>query len=610
MNQKYEVLSRYFGYSSFRNGQEALIDAQMTGRDVFGIMPTGGGKSLCYQIPALMMDGVTLVVSPLISLMKDQVMALKNSGISAAYINSSLTQEQIHLVYRNMIYGQYKIIYVAPERLLAEGFLKAIGSIKIAMLAVDEAHCISQWGQDFRPSYLRIAGFLRLLPYRPVVSAFTATATSAVREDVIRLLGLRDPYVVVTGFDRPNLRFEVIKPKNKPKTLCSLLNTRKGKCGIVYCSTRKDVEKVCDLLQKNGYSATRYHAGLSDDERRNNQDDFVYDRRNIMVATNAFGMGINKSNVSFVIHYNMPQSLEAYYQEAGRAGRDGSPADCVLLYSAGDIQTAKFLIQNPSENEMMSDDERRYVQERDLKRLEKMITYCKTPDCLRGYILDYFGQMHPKNCENCSNCDSEIQKTDITIPAQMILSCIQQIYRKLGYYIGTTLVVRTLHGSAEKRVMALNLNELPAYGLMSNTPRSDIRAMMEALESQGYLQMNSEHGSVYPTEKAREILFEQGSVHMRTSKTVEPVKKDTRALQPNSDLLMVLKNLRLRLAKEEKVPAYIIFSNATLEDMAAKAPQTMAAFLMVNGVGQYKAEQYGEAFLSEINRYLEGENND
>lgn len=607
MDQKYELLSKYFGYSTFRNGQEALIDAQMTGSDVFGIMPTGGGKSLCYQIPAIMMDGVTLVVSPLISLMKDQVMALKNSGISAAYINSSLTQEQIHLVYRNMIYGQYKIIYVAPERLLAEGFLKAIGSIKISMLAVDEAHCISQWGQDFRPSYLRIAGFLRLLPYRPVVSAFTATATSVVQEDVVRLLGLRDPYVVVTGFDRPNLRFEVIKPKNKPKTLCSLLDARKGKCGIVYCSTRKDVEKVCYLLQEHGFSATRYHAGLSDDERRNNQDDFVYDRCNIMVATNAFGMGINKSNVSFVIHYNIPQSMEAYYQEAGRAGRDGSPADCVLLYSAGDIQTAKFLIQHPSENEMLSDDERRYVQERDLKRLDKMIAYCKTTDCLRGYILDYFGQMHPKTCENCSNCDSEILKTDITIPAQMILSCIQQIYRKLGYYIGITLVIRTLHGSAEKRVMALNLNELPAYGLMSNMPRSDIRAMVEALESQGYLQISSEHGSVYPTEKAREILFEQGSVYMHTSKTVEPVKKDTRSLQPDSDLLMVLKNLRLRLAKEAKVPAYIIFSNATLEDIAAKAPQTTDAFLKVNGVGQYKAEQYGEAFLSEINRYLEGE---
>lgn len=610
MDQKYEVLSKYFGYSSFRNGQELLIDKQLAGRDVFGVMPTGGGKSLCYQIPALMMDGITLVVSPLISLMKDQVMALKNSGIAAAYINSSLTQEQIHLVYRNMIYGQYKIIYIAPERLLTEGFLKAIAGIKISMLAVDEAHCISQWGQDFRPSYLRIVGFLRLLSYRPVVSAFTATATAEVQKDVIRLLGLQDPYVMVTGFDRPNLRFEVLKPKNKPKTLCDLLEARKGKCGIVYCSTRKDVEKVCDLLQNNKFFATRYHAGLSDDERRNNQDDFVYDRCNIMVATNAFGMGINKSNVSFVIHYNMPQSIEAYYQEAGRAGRDGSPADCILLYSAGDIQTAKFLIQHPNENDLLSNDEQCRIMERDLKRLDKMISYCRTSNCLRGFILDYFGEIHKKTCGNCSNCDTEMIEKDITVHAQMILSCVQQIYRKLGYYVGSTLVVRTLCGSSEKRIIALNLNELSAYGMMSGISRTDIRAMVEALESQGYLQTESKHGIIFPTEKARGVLFEHDSVYMSIPAATEPIKKDFHNTQVDDDLLTVLKALRLRLAKEAKVPAYIIFSNATLQDMATKAPQTMDAFLRVNGVGQYKAEQYGEEFLSEINRYLEGENND
>ena len=610
MNLKHDVLRKYFGYCSFRNGQEELIDAQLAGRDAFGIMPTGGGKSLCYQIPALLMDGITLVVSPLISLMKDQVMALKNIGIAAAYINSSLTQEQIHLVYRNISYGQYKIIYIAPERLLTEGFLRAIGSIRISMLAVDEAHCISQWGQDFRPSYLRIAGFLRLLPYRPVVSAFTATATSEVQKDVIRLLALQDPCVVVTGFDRPNLRFEVIKPKNKPDALCRLLEARKDKCGIVYCSTRKDVEKVCGLLQKNKFSATRYHAGLDDDERRDNQDDFVYDRRNIMVATNAFGMGINKSNVSFVIHYNMPQSIEAYYQEAGRAGRDGSSADCILLYSAGDIQTAKFLIQHPSNNGLLTNDEQQHVQERDLQRLEQMISYCKTPNCLRGYILDYFGEKHQKTCKNCSSCDSEREEKDITIPSQIILSCMQQIYRKLGYYIGATLVIRTLHGSAEKRVIALGLNELPCYGVMANTPRTDIRGIMDALESQGYVQTNSEHGSIFPTEKAQKILFEHDSAYMRVPRISKPIKKEVRTVHPDNDLLTVLKSFRLRLAKEANVPAYIIFSNATLQDMATKAPRTMNAFLNVNGVGQYKAEQYGEAFLSEINRYLEGENND
>ena len=605
MDQKYAVLSKYFGYDAFRNGQEQLIDAQLSGRDVFGIMPTGGGKSLCYQVPALMMNGITLVVSPLISLMKDQVMALKNSGVAAAYINSSLTPEQIRLVYRNMTYGRYKIIYIAPERLLTEGFLAAIKSIRIAMLAVDEAHCISQWGQDFRPSYLRIADFLRALPCRPVVSAFTATATDQVREDVVRLLELQDPCVVVTGFDRPNLRFEVLKPKKKPDTLCSLLKTRRAKCGIVYCSTRKDVEKVCTLLQESGFSATRYHAGLSDGERRNNQDDFVYDRCSIMVATNAFGMGINKSNVNFVIHYNMPQSMEAYYQEAGRAGRDGSPAECILMYCAGDVQTAKYLILHSGENDVLSEDEQQLVQQRDLKRLDRMVGYCKTPDCLRGYILGYFGEKHEPVCGNCGNCNAEMVVTDITVEARLILSCIQQIHRKLGYYVGTSLVVRALHGSSEKRVQALKLNELPAYGVLSNTSRTDIRAVMEALESRGYLRTNPEYGSICPTEKAHGVLYEDDRVHMRTTVKPETAPKEPVPHQPDNDLLATLKSLRWRLAKEAGVPAYIIFTNATLQDMATKAPRNMEAFLSVNGVGRYKAEQYGEIFLAEINRYFE-----
>ena len=537
-------------------------------------------------------------------------MALKNSGISAAYINSSLTQEQVRRVYHNMSYGQYKIIYVAPERLLTEGFLKAISHIRISILAVDEAHCISQWGQDFRPSYLRIFDFLRLLPYRPVVSAFTATATTEVQKDVARLLGLQDPHVVVTGFDRPNLRFEVLKPQAKQKALWHILETRKNKCGIIYCSTRKDVEKVCDLLQLNNFSATRYHAGLSDDERKKNQDDFVYDRCNIMVATNAFGMGINKSNVSFVIHYNMPQSVEAYYQEAGRAGRDGSPADCILLYSASDIQTAKFLIQHANENDILSVEEKEHVQMRDFNRLDRMISYCKTTKCLRGFILDYFGENHRKICGNCSNCDMDVEQKDISIHAQKILSCIQQIYVKLGYYIGATLVVRTLRGSADKRIMDLGLNELSTYGSMSDISRTEIRAMIEALENQGYLRSMPEHGSLLLSENARGILLEHNAVYMRTPKTTDPIKVESSNLYTNTNLLAVLKDLRLRIAKEARVPAYIIFSNATLQDMAIKAPQTIDAFLKVNGVGQYKAEQYGEAFLSEINRYLKGESND
>lgn len=610
MEEKYEILKKHFGYISFRSGQEELIDAQLSGRDTFGIMPTGGGKSLCYQIPALLMDGITLVVSPLISLMKDQVMALKSSGIAAAYINSSLRAEQIRLVYRNMELGKYKIIYIAPERLLTENFLQSINKVKVSMLTVDEAHCISQWGQDFRPSYLRIAGFLKLLPYRPVVSAFTATATSNVREDIIRLLGLQNAKIIVTGFDRPNLRFEVLKPTSKPATLLDYVSTRKDKCGIIYCSTRREVEKVCQQLQDHGFSATRYHAGLDDEERRINQDDFVYDRCNFMVATNAFGMGINKSNVSFVIHYNMPQSIEAYYQEAGRAGRDGSPADCILFYSVSDIQTAKFLIQHPNENDMLSATEQEKVMERDLVRLDQMISYCKTDSCLRGCILDYFGQSHPEKCQNCGNCNIDIAKVDITQHAKIIISSILEVHQALGYYIGLTSIVRLLRGSSDKRIMDLKLNELSSYGLLQHIPRSDIRAMIDTLERQGFLHLPSAYGSIYPTEKAHEVLLGKKNIEMNTQSTAILAPKINNMQHFDSGLLSVLKDLRLRLSREANVPAYVIFSNATLQDMAEKAPRTIDEFLRVNGVGQYKAEQYGKAFLTEINRYMGGDNRD
>ena len=348
---KKELLQRVFGYNEFRPGQEELINGILSGRDVFGIMPTGGGKSMCYQIPALMLPGITLVISPLISLMRDQVMALKAAGVPAAYINSTLNGAQVQAVYRNLLAGQYKIVYVAPERLDYAGFGSIAERLPISFLAVDEAHCISQWGQDFRPSYLRIVNFIESLPRRPVVGAFTATATKQVREDVERILQLRSPVRAVTGFDRPNLYFEVIHPELKDRELKRILSAKRGKSGIIYCSTRKKVETVCENLQDQGYAATRYHAGLEEAERTANQEDFLYDRKNIMVATNAFGMGIDKSNVSFVIHYNMPKSIEAYYQEAGRAGRDGAEADCILLYNSSDITTARFLINNGSENE-------------------------------------------------------------------------------------------------------------------------------------------------------------------------------------------------------------------------------------------------------------------
>lgn len=608
MERKYEVLNRYFGYTAFRDGQEELIDAQLNGQDVFGVMPTGGGKSLCYQIPAILMEGITFVISPLISLMKDQVMALKNAGVPAAYINSSLSLDQIKLVYNNLLAGKYKIVYIAPERLLTEGFLGVVHKIKISMVAVDEAHCISQWGQDFRPSYLRITEFLGRLDDRPVVSAFTATATLQVREDVERLLGLNHPLCVVTGFDRPNLRFEVLKPKHKFAVLQELVSARRDKSGIIYCATRKEVERVCQMLQDEGIAATRYHAGLPEDERRTNQDDFIYDRRSVMVATNAFGMGIDKSNVAYVIHYNMPRSIEAYYQEAGRAGRDGAPADCILLYSVGDIMTAKFLIQNPAENDALSGEEQQRVMERELERLNQMIGYCKTSSCLRGYILDYFGQNHPPVCGNCRNCEAPSQEMDITTQAKMLLSCIKRIYSHLGYSLGAASVIRVLRGSADRRIRELRLDSLPTYGLMRGIPRDEIREIMESLEEQGYLYTNPVHGAVILTERASSVLFHDEKVTMQVHKRENIAEEKIANQRLDEGLLAALKALRTRIAREENVPVYIVFSNAALQDMAAKAPTTQTAFLEVSGVGKYKAERYGESFLTEIKRYKDGEN--
>ncbi len=606
METKESVLQRVFGYSAFRGGQEALIDAQLRGQDAFGIMPTGGGKSLCYQIPALLLEGVTLVISPLISLMRDQVMALKNAGVAAAYINSSLTPAQIRLVYRNIRSGMYKIIYVAPERLLTDGFLEAIQTRKVSLVTVDEAHCISQWGQDFRPSYLKIVDFLNILTPRPVVSAFTATATEAVRQDIAQILQLRDPLRVVTGFDRPNLRFEVRRPKQKLPALIELVQQRRDKAGIVYCATRKAVEEVCENLQLNGIAATRYHAGLPDEERRDNQEDFLYDRKTVMVATNAFGMGIDKSNVSYVIHYNMPQSLESYYQEAGRAGRDGAEAECILLYAPGDVQTAKYLIQHPALSGELSQEELEQKQRQDLERLDVMVNYCKTQSCLRGYILDYFGQEHESFCGNCSNCSAELEERDITDQARMILSCVQRMSAKLGYSLGLTSVVRTLLGSRDKRLLQLGLDKLGSYGMLRKLGKDDLRAMTESLESQGYLETDPVHGGVSLTQKAQGVLFEGKTVSMRLPKAEAsaPVSSPVGGEQ-SPDLLAMLKRLRWKIAMQESVPAYIIFSNATLEDMARKAPTTLEAFAKVNGVGSVKVKRFGEVFVDAIADYLQ-----
>lgn len=610
--QKNELLYRIFGYESFRPGQETLIDAVLSGKDVFGIMPTGGGKSICYQISALMLPGITLVISPLISLMQDQVAALKAAGVPAAYINSTLTGPQVQAVYRNLLAGRYKIVYVAPERLDYAGFGNVVQKLHISLLAVDEAHCISQWGQDFRPSYLRIVDFIHSLPYRPVVGAYTATATTQVRKDVEKILGLQQPVRAVTGFDRPNLYFDVIHPELKDRELKRLLNERRGKCGIIYCSTRKKVETVCENLQAQGFSATRYHAGLDETERRQNQEDFLYDRKTIMVATNAFGMGIDKSNVSFVIHYNMPKSIEAYYQEAGRAGRDGSDADCILLYNTGDIQMARYLIQNGSDNEDLDPQQKAMIQKQDLARLEAMVTYCKTKTCLRGCILEYFGQKHPEICGNCGTCRGVYKDVDITREAQMILSCVKRIRDKLGYDVGLNLLGNVLRGSKNKRVLELSLQKLTTYGLLKDRTRSDIHAMVDHLEAEGYLISDQEFQTIGLTAAAGQVLYRGETVQMKVEVEPEipiPEVGTQKLPEEAADLFDVLKELRMSLAKESGIPAYVVFSNATLTDMAKKKPKTMSEFRKVSGVGELKAAWYGTAFLKRIQQYID-ENGD
>ena len=617
----YAALKEYFGHAQFRPGQERLIDAILSGRDVLGVMPTGGGKSICYQIPALLLPGLTLVISPLISLMKDQVSALRGNGIQAAFLNSSLSSEDFQETVREIHRGAYKLVYIAPERLDDPRFSALLRDHAVSLLAVDEAHCISQWGHDFRPSYLKIADLADKLPRRPVVAAFTATATREVREDITTRLRLRDPVCLVTGFDRPNLYFEVRRPANKTAATLKLVRERRGKSGIIYCATRASVERVCQRLQQAGIPATRYHAGLSDQERRANQTEFQYDRRPVMVATNAFGMGIDKSNVNYVLHYNMPKSLEAYYQEAGRAGRDGEPAECILLFSQGDVNTAKYLIANSGENEALTEEERELVRRRDLLLLDAMVGFCKTSGCLRRYLLDYFGQTSMERCENCGNCRTPFVETDVTREAQMILSCVRRVWDRLGYYVGPALIIRVLRGSKDQRVRELGLDELSTYGLMRALPRGTVREIVDHLQREGFLTVEPEHGTLRPTPRANEVLFhgqrvtmlrpveapEDGVEGKRRAGPEDEAEGKHPAVQagPDEGLLVALKALRGRLAREAGVPAYLVFSNAALADMAAKRPRTPEEFLEVSGVGQVKASQYGETFLREITAYLD-----
>lgn len=600
MSDKLSVLKDYFGHDSFRDGQEQIVDALLDGRDALCIMPTGAGKSMCYQIPALLFDGVTIVVSPLISLMKDQVGSLVQSGVPAAYINSSLSYPQFLRVLSNTEHGKYKIIYVAPERLLTDGFLDTCKKIKISMVAVDEAHCVSQWGQDFRPSYLKIVSFIKSLENRPIVGAFTATATNDVKEDIKKILRLENPFEITTGFDRPNLFFGVIKSSSKDEKLIDLIRERGDRSGIVYCATRKNVESVCELLCDNGFSATRYHAGLDEYERRKNQEDFVFDRKNIMVATNAFGMGIDKSNVTYVIHYNMPKNIESYYQEAGRAGRDGGEADCILLYSPKDVRLNRFMIENSEGNDELTIEENEQIRERDFERLKHMTFYSTTNDCLRGFILRYFGGDKKAYCGKCSNCLSVHKLVDVTIDAQKIMSCIA----RTGQRYGKTVICDVLKGSKSEKILKAELNNQSTYGIMKEVTARHIFGTIDFLAEKEYISTDNETEALKLLPKSRDVLFGRERLVMKKVENSEKVVKTHRHEVPvNSDLLDALKALRKSIASKKSVPAYVIFSDATLTDMCKKCPETPDEMLEISGVGRTKLEKFGKEFLEVIAKF-------
>lgn len=607
MEEKQQYLKQYFGYDTFREGQEQLIDAILSGQDALGVMPTGAGKSLCYQIPALVIGGITLVVSPLISLMKDQVTSLNQAGIHAAYLNSSLTSNQYFKALGLAKQGRYPIIYVAPERLLTESFLDFALEADIRMVAVDEAHCVSQWGQDFRPSYLKITEFIERLPKRPVVSAFTATATAQVRDDIIEILKLQNAKIMTTGFDRSNLFFAVQTPKDKYRAALEFIRAHEKESGIIYCLTRKVVEEVCEKLMKDGFSVTRYHAGLSDEERRKNQDDFIFDRCRIMVATNAFGMGIDKSDVRYVIHYNMPKNMESYYQEAGRAGRDGEAAQCILLYSGQDVVTNQLFIENNRDNLELDEETRLLVQERDRERLRRMTFYCFTNECLRAYILRYFGEYGANYCGNCSNCLTEFEETDITEEAEAMIRCVKACSQRYGI----TVILDTLRGANTAKIRQYRMEENPCYGICGKVPIYRLRQIFNYLLMQGYLRLtDEEYTLVKLTEKSEELLSEGISVTMKMAK--EPSKKQSEKKQkkPRTSAQIMgetdesvfehLRSLRTEIAREERIPPYMVFSDKTLVHMCILNPRTKEEMLRVNGVGENKYKKYGERFIKAL----------
>lgn len=588
MLQKAEdVLKRYFGYSSFREGQKKIVGSLLAGKDTIGIMPTGGGKSICYQVPALVLDGVTIVVSPLISLMKDQVDALNGMGIPAAQINSSLDHGEVRTRLAKARQGEYKLLYIAPERLESDSFRALLQELPISLIAVDEAHCVSQWGHDFRPSYLAVADAIRSLPVRPIVAALTATATPEVTEDIRKQLSLVDEEVYITGFGRENLILSVRKGEDKRSFVQEFLDANRQQAGIIYASTRKDVDALYDFLEGRGYSVTKYHAGLSETERARNQEAFLYDDIRTMIATNAFGMGIDKSNVRYVIHYNMPKNLEAYYQEAGRAGRDGEMSECILLFHPQDIQTQSFFI----DQNQQSEDRKAY----EYKKLYAMIDYCRTPRCLQQSIVHYFGDLSAHVCGRCGNCTDTTEPVDITVEAQKIFSCV----KRMGERFGVALIAQVLKASKNKKVSQFGFDKLPTYGLMKNFTEKEIADMIHLLIADGYLGVTESKFPVV-TLAQRAIPVLKGEEKVWQKVMLRPVKQ-----QVEDGLFERLRDLRKTISQQVGVPPYVIFHDSTLRELCNVNPQDKRTMLTVKGVGEAKFDKYGQAFLECLQNYAE-----